>query len=392
MRTLVVGASLAGLRSVEALRRRDSSMQIVMVGDETQLPYDRPRLSKDLLLGLAEPDDLQLTTAARLDDLGVEARLGTAAAALDLQAHTVTLDDGAVVGYEKLVVATGSAATRLPSADREGVHVLRTLQDAIALRTAFTSCPRPRVAVIGGGVIGSEVASAARQLGLDVTIIDVLPVLMQRVLGDVLGRRMARLHRQHGVALRLGASVAGLLGEDRVEGVVLADRTVVPADIVVVGVGATPNVGWLKSSGLLLQDGVVCDEYLAAAPDVYAVGDVARWRHARYQQLVRTEHWTGAVEHAEAVAATLTGTPTTIDSIPYVWTDQYGLKLQIAGRLQAEDEIVFLLDQADPLKWLGVAGSHGAQHAVVALSAPAAFIRHKQRMTHGQPTWPPAHR
>jgi NADPH-dependent 2,4-dienoyl-CoA reductase/sulfur reductase-like enzyme len=245
------------------------------------------------------------------------------------------------------------------------------------------------VVVLGGGVIGAEVASSARQLGLEVTIVDLAPVLMQRVIGDEVGERMAQLHRENGVTLRLGVSSASIVGDGKVQGVVVEGETL-PADVVVLGIGAVPNVEWLAGSGLTIEDGVVCDEHLCAAPDVYAVGDVARWHHVGYRQTLRAEHWTTAIEHADAVARTLTGTPTTVGSIPYVWTDQYGKKLQIAGRLNPGDELIFVLDQDEPRKFVAVSGSDGVQHAAIAFAAPPLFIKQKQAMASGQAPWPPA--
>jgi len=214
-------------------------------------------------------------------------------------------------------------------------------------------------------------------------------VLMQRGLGTTLGERLTELHRQAGVKLHLGAQVAGLTGETRVDGVRLADGTVLPAELVVVGVGAAPNTGWLEGSGLQIADGVVCDEYLRAAPNVHAVGDLARWHHPLYGETVRAEHWTAAVEQADAVAATLTGAPTVCDNVPLVWTDQFGVKVQIAGRIHPDDEIRYLSDDADKRRFVAVTGSHGVQHAAVAMSSPAALIRQRMAIARGAP-WPPA--
>jgi len=385
-RIVVVGASLAGLRAAEALRRHGSTAEIVVIGDEPHLPYDRPPLSKGVLLGRMEPQGVHLTTEEKLAEDDIQVRLGVPAAGLDPAAHTVTLADGEVITYDQVIIATGSRARTLAGSDLDGVFVLRTLDDALALRNALAD--GPRVVVLGGGVIGAEVASSARQLGLDVTIVDLAPVLMQRVIGDVIGERMAQLHRENGVVLRLGVASASIVGDGRVEGVLVEGETI-PADVVVLGIGAVPNVEWLADSGLTVEDGIVCDEHLCAAPDVYAVGDVARWHHSGYGTKLRAEHWTTAVEHADAVARTLTGTPATVGSVPYVWTDQYGKKLQIAGRLNAGDELVFVLDQDEPRRFVAVSGSNGTQHAAIAFAAPPAFIKQSQAMASGQAVWPP---
>lgn len=396
---VIVGASLAGLRTAEALRRHGSDADILVIGDEAHLPYDRPPLSKGVLLGSIETEGLQLTTAEQLTEANIEVRLGVAAASLDPSGHTVTLADGNVITYDQVIIATGSRARTLPGSDLDGVFVLRTLDDALALKAALVE--GARVVVLGGGVIGAEVASSARQLGLEVTIVDLAPVLMQRVIGDAVGERMAQLHRENGVSLRLGVSSASIVGDGKVEGVVVeaggpptnegvaGGGETLPADAVVLGIGAVPNVEWLEGSGLTIEDGVVCDEHLQAAPDVYAVGDVARWHHVGYQQTLRAEHWTTAIEHADAVARTLTGTPTTVGTVPYVWTDQYGKKLQIAGRLNPGDELIFVLDQEEPRKFVALSGSNGTQHAVIAFAAPPAFIKQKQAMASGQAPWPP---
>jgi 3-phenylpropionate/trans-cinnamate dioxygenase ferredoxin reductase subunit len=254
----------------------------------------------------------------------------------------------------------------------------------MAIRTALEA--RPRVVVIGGGFIGAEVASAACLLGLDVTIIDTLPMLMQRGLGDVVGARMSEFHRDAGVRLQLGTQVTELIGRHAVEGVRLADNTIVAADLVVIGIGTVPSTGWLDASGLDVRDGLRCDEYLRAAPGVYAVGDVARWHHPLYGESVRAEHWTSAVEQANAVAATLTGKPTVCGGVPYLWSDQQGVKLQVAGRVHPDDEVRFLLDE--PRRFLAITGSRGVQHAAVAMSAPGALARQQMRLASGAP-WPP---
>ena len=382
---IVVGAGLAGLRTVEALRRRGYPGSVTLVGEEVLLPYDRPPLSKAVLTGASEHTVTALTTADAVRALDVELRRGERAEALDVERHRITLSSG-TLGYGQLVLATGSSPRRLPHlADLAGVYVLRTVDDAAAIRAALLA--GPRVVVIGGGFIGAEVASSARALGLDTTIVDPLPVLMYRGLGPVIGARATALHRDAGVQLRLGTQVDSLVGDARVEGVRCSDGSVVPADVVVVGVGASPNTGWLDSSGLKLDDGVVCDEYLRAAPDVYAVGDIARWFHPLYGETIRAEHWTSAVEHADAVSATLTGDPTSCASVPYVWSDQHGVKFQIAGRVLPDDEVEWIIDE--PGKFLAVTGSAGRQHAAVAMSAPAALIRERRKLAEQSP-WPPA--
>lgn len=380
----VVGASLAGLRTVEGLRRRGHDGPITLIGEEQGLPYDRPPLSKDVLLGKAGLDEVALTAAPDLSALDVDLRIGVVARGLDMAGRVVLVDDDRVQ-FDDLVIATGASARRphaLPHLD--GIHVLRTLADAAAIRSAFELSPR--VVVLGGGFVGAEVASSARDLGLDVTVVDVAPVLMERGLGTVLGARMTRIAADAGVQLYLGRSIATVHGTDRVEGVTLSDGTALPTDLLVIGVGAAPNTAWLDGSGLTVADGVVCDEFLMAAPGVYAVGDVARWYHPRYGRSIRCENWTSAGEHADAVAANLTGTSVAADAIPYVWSDQFGHKVQVAGLPEPRDEVRTLTDA--PERFVAIAGSRGVQSSALALNAPGALVRQRIKLA-ARPPWPP---
>lgn len=384
-RIVVIGASVAGWRTVEALRRSGSRDHITLIGAEPHLPYDRPPLSKELLLGKLGRDDVRLSAAAT-DAIEVDLILGTRATAVDVERRVVTLqgETSGELEYDELVIATGSRAIR-PAAvpDLAGIHTLRTLDDALAIRAELES--DPRVVVLGGGFIGVEVASAARALGLDVTIIDREHVLMRRALGETIGERMTEIIRADGVDLRLGLTVTGWHGTDHVEAVELSDGSLLHANLVVLGLGAVPETEWLADSGLTIEDGVVCDERLLAAPGVHAVGDVARWFHPGYQRLMRMEHWTTAGEHADAVAATLTGTPTPAAEIPLAWSDQFDQKLQIAGVVSPDDDIHFLVDE--PGRFVAIAGSAGVQHAAVALNAAGALVRHRMKLA-ARPPWP----
>jgi NADPH-dependent 2,4-dienoyl-CoA reductase/sulfur reductase-like enzyme len=246
-----------------------------------------------------------------------------------------------------------------------GVHVLRTVGDAQRIREGLLSARR--VAIVGGGFIGAEIASAAVELGLDVTIIDAFATLMSRGLGARVGERMTALHRDNGVALRLQSMVTGLRGDVSVEGVLLSDGSVIEADLVIIGIGTAPNVGWLADSGLTLADGVLCDEYLNAADSVYAVGDVARWHNGHYGKTMRMEHWTSAGEQATALSATLTGTPTRCSLLPYVWSDQFGHRLQIFGQIQDGDDIELVIDTED--RFLALAHRQGQLEGAAAYNA-----------------------
>jgi NADPH-dependent 2,4-dienoyl-CoA reductase/sulfur reductase-like enzyme len=385
VRVLVVGASLAGVRTVQALRRRGSDAEVVVVagepGSADGLAADRPPLSKAFLADpAARPTPVVRPEA--LAGLGVQVVRGRATD-LDLAARQVTLHGGESVGYDQLVVATGSTPRTLPGLEpRPGVHVLRTAADAAAVRAACV--PGARVVVVGGGFIGAEVAWTVHELGREVAVVEPLPTLLVRGLGPQLGAAFTRRHAAAGVDLRLGAGVASIEGADRAEAVRLTDGTRLPADVVVLGLGTTPETAWLRSSGLDLRDGVVCDEHLAArgAPGVWAVGDVARWHHPRYGEDVRVEHWTNAVESATVVAAGLTGEPDVHDAVPYVWSDQLGARLQVFGRVRPQDEVRVVFGDLDGA-FVALSGGDGALQAVVGFGALKQLMPYRKLLVAG---------
>jgi 3-phenylpropionate/trans-cinnamate dioxygenase ferredoxin reductase component len=343
LRTIViVGASLAGLRAAEALRHEGYDGRLVLVGDEPHLPYDRPPLSKELLAGEWEPEQIALRKQP-YDDLEVDMFLGRRATGLDLGGRTVELDGDERLAFDGLVIATGARPRTLPDTPAlDGIFVLRTLDDCLAIRSRLYA--RPRVVVIGAGFIGSEVAATCRGRGLDVTVLEMLPVPMARAVGPVIGDVCGRLHRDHGVDLRCGVAVAGFEGRERVERVRLADGSAVDADLVVVGVGVVPTTGWLESSGLVLDDGVVCDETCLAASGIVAAGDVARWPNPLFDgEPMRVEHWTNATEQGVAAARRLLANDADAEPyapVPFVWSDQYDVKIQVVGCIHADDEVV----------------------------------------------------
>ncbi|MFJ8816301.1 NAD(P)/FAD-dependent oxidoreductase [Amycolatopsis thermoflava] len=334
-RLVVVGAGLAGVRAAEAARQAGFTGTITMIGAETHLPYDRPPLSK-AFLDDAEPTVPELVLG---DELGVELVLGTPATGLDTAGRAVLTGDRRVP-YDAVVLATGATAREVfDPAGLTGVHTLRTLDDAVAVRRALDAGARTVVA--GAGFIGSEVASGARSRGLDVVVVEAQPVPLARAVGERMGAVCADLHRRHGTDLRCGVSVAAVEGDGRVERVVLSDGSVLPADLVVAGVGATPATDWLTGSGLQLDDGVVCDETLCAGPPgVYAAGDLARWRHPVFGRPLRVEHWTNAVEQARVAArnAIDPAAAKPCSTVPYFWSDWYGRRIQFAG-IPAADEV-----------------------------------------------------
>ena len=338
-RLVVVGASLAGLRAVEAARRAGFAGSIVLVGDETHLPYDRPPLSKEFLATDAVAVPHFPGVAELADALGVELRLGAPATALDLGARAVTADTE--IPYDALLVATGVRARTLPGQERlAGVHSLRTVEDATAIRTAIHA--GGRIVIIGGGFIGSEVASAALAHGRPATIVEAAPAPLARSVGPVAGARLGELHARFGTELRCGVGVAELQGDGHVEAVLLADGTRLEADLVVVGVGADPATGWLEHAGLTLDDGVVCDERLQAADGVWAAGDVARWRSLEFDTLLRLEHWTNAAEQAGHAVRNLLdpAAATPYHHVPYFWSDWYGQRIQFVGLAVGEPALV----------------------------------------------------
>jgi NADPH-dependent 2,4-dienoyl-CoA reductase/sulfur reductase-like enzyme len=330
-RILVVGASAAGLAAVETLRREGYEETITLVGDEPHPPYDRPPLSKQILAGQWEPDRLALRSVADLYALGLDLRLGATASGLDLAGRTLLLADGTQLPYDGLIVATGVRPRRLPG---EGAHVLRTFTDALALRERLG--PGRRLAVVGAGFLGAEAAAVARGMGAEVTLLEPAPVPLAHAVGEEVGRVLSGAHLDNGVDLRTGVTVAEATGD----GVRLADGELIEADEVLVAIGSLPNTEWLADSGLETTDGLVCDEYCAAAPDVYAAGDVARWHNPLFGVPMRIEHRTNAAEQGMAAARNLLHPQARkpFAPVPYFWSDQYDMKIQAYGYLRGHDE------------------------------------------------------
>jgi NADPH-dependent 2,4-dienoyl-CoA reductase/sulfur reductase-like enzyme len=368
---VVVGASLAGLRAVQALRRAGFAGRVTAIGEENEPPYDRPPLSKEVLSGKW---DAERTRLLRPEDeaLEVEWRLGRRAESLDLAARQVVLAGGERVPFDGLVIATGTFARRLPGAPPlAGVHVLRTLSDCLTLRAELDRSPR--VAVIGAGFIGLEVAATCRGRGLPVSVIESLPAPLERGLGAKLGAFVGEIHRDQGVDLRLGAKVARLVGGERVEAVELAGGERIPADVVLVGIGAAPATAWLEGSGLELDNGVVCDAACRAtrAPFVVGAGDVARWPNPLFGAPMRIEHWTNATEMADHAVATLLageGSGEPFAPVPFVWSDQYDRKIQVAGRLEGADETRIVDGSLEERRFVMLFGHRGRVVGVLGIN------------------------
>lgn len=374
----VVGASLAGLSTVRALRAEGYDGEIVVVGEERHAPYDRPPLSKDFLKGDIGAEGLALGDADEYEVLDAQWLLGERAVRLDPVARSVTLAGGRHVRTDGIVIATGATPRTLPGTDGlAGVHTLRTLEDAQALRAELLD-GLPRVVVIGAGFIGAEVASTAHRLGLHVTVVEALPVPLERQLGREMGLVVSSLHSDHGVRLLCGSGVAELIGEGRVTGVRLADGRVLPADIVVAGVGVWPNTDWLVGSGVQVDDGVVCDAGCATGvPGVVAVGDVARCPDPFTGRHARIEHWSNATEQAKTAARTLlTGVPAEAPlTPPYFWSDQYQVRIQVAGHVAPGAEPEVVQGDIDSRTFTAVYRREGTPVAVLSLNQPKFFNR-----------------
>ncbi|GHD52689.1 NAD(P)/FAD-dependent oxidoreductase [Mycetocola manganoxydans] len=341
-RVVIVGASAAGLTTATALRRNGYDRDITLVDAETRAPYDRPPLSKHLLSGEWSEERLALKTDAELADLAVGIRSGVRATELDVAAQRLALSDGSEIGFDRLVLATGVRPRMLPGSDAlRGVHTLRTLEDALSLRADLR--PGMRLVVVGGGFLGTEVAATAVGLGADVTLVSAAPTPLERSLGPAIGVQVASLHRARGVVLRTGpsAAVVSLVSSGgSVTGVELADGTRLDADAVFVAIGAEPDLRWLAGSGIPIGDGIECAPDLSVAPGVYAAGDVARWENPVFGEAMRVEHRTNATEQGMHVAKRIVaGDAVPFASVPYFWTDQYDLKLQVHGWLRGYDEV-----------------------------------------------------
>jgi NADPH-dependent 2,4-dienoyl-CoA reductase/sulfur reductase-like enzyme len=381
---VVVGASLAGLRAAEAARKAGHEGSIVLVGAEEHLPYDRPPLSKAYLAADEPAGTTYREEAVLTGELGIELVLGTPASGLDPDARTIAVA-GREIAYDALVLATGAHARTLPATDpaMEGVHTLRGLDDARALRAALRR-GTPRVTVVGAGFIGSEIASVARGLGLETTVVEAASTPLARAVGERMGAACTALHDRHGTTVRTGTGVEEVLGDTRVTGVRLADGTTVDTDVLVVGVGAAPTTDWLAGSGLTLDDGVVCDETLRAAPGVYAAGDLARWPNALFGEQMRLEHWTTAAEQGAAAArnALDPSAAKPYTTTPYFWSDWYSSRIQFVG-LADGDEVVVVRGDTDDGAFCALYRRGDALVGALALDMRTEVMKYKRLISTG---------
>ncbi len=382
---LIVGGGLAAVRTAEQLRAAGYEGPLTVVGDEDHLPYDRPPLSKEVLSAAKDPEEVILKPAEFYSEHDITLRLGNAARTLDTDSQTVTLADGTALGYDQLVIATGLAPKRIPTfPELDGIRVLRSLDDAVALREQAETATR--AVVVGAGFIGCEVAASLRALGLEVVLVEPQPTPLASVLGERIGELVARLHRAEGVDVRTGVGVAEVRGDGAVSAVVLGDGAVLETDLVVVGIGSRPRTDWLAGSGVDLADdgGVLCDGAgRTSAPHVWALGDVASWRDSAGHQS-RVEHWSNVADQARALVPAMLGrdAPAAV-SVPYFWSDQYDVKIQCLGEPQAGDVVHVVVD--DGRKFLAYYERDGALAGVVGGGMPGKVMKTRAKIAAGAP-------
>jgi len=402
---VVVGASIGGLRTVEALRDGGFAGRLVLVGEEDHPPYDRPPLSKQVLAGTWPPEKAVLADRRRSSEHRVHEVLGRRAVRLDAESRKVEIDDGTILEGDGIVITTGARPRALPGTEglgqRDGLFTLRTLDDSLALRAAVTAVDEARVIVIGAGFIGAEVASTCAELGCRVTVLEALDVPLRNVLGPLIGSHFASLHESHRVDLRTGVGVqsvsrvaAGERGAtpgDTDTGrlvVELSGGETFHADVVVVGIGVVPTTEWLVDSGLTVDNGLVCDERLFAADGIVAAGDIARWQWRRDgdEELIRIEHWQVAAEAGVAAARSLVAgraDAPAFEPVPYFWSDQYGIRLQVLGSPRGSDEIHIAEGSPEEGKFLALFGRAGRLRAVMAIGKPRQLMGYRPLLVEG---------
>jgi 3-phenylpropionate/trans-cinnamate dioxygenase ferredoxin reductase subunit len=382
MRTVaVIGGSLAGISAARALREHGFDGRVVVVGAEDRLPYDRPPLSKEFLADKIGVEDLALTTDADAG-LDLEWRLGDPAAGLDPRGRSVVLESGQEIAADGVVLATGARARPFPGAQLGGVHTVRTLEDAVELRRDLLVSRH--LVVIGAGFIGAEVASTASSMGVEVTVIESDPLPLGRVLGPELGTACTALHEDNGVRLISGTAVTGLGETSRVREVRLAGGRTVPADVVVVGIGALPNIEWLAGSGVDYDHrGVWTDAAgVTNIPQVVAAGDCT-FSYCPFAGVeLRQEHWTNALQQPAAAAASLLGRSPGLSRppAPYFWSDQYGARLQFAGHRLPDDAVEIIEGDIDSRRFVAGYRRGGGLVAVFAMNQPKLFGKWRRQL------------
>lgn len=378
----IVGASLSGWRAAQELREQGFDGNLIIIGAERRRPYDRPPLSKEFLTSTLDPEELSLANSEEDTDLGAQWRLGQTAVAVDTRRKSILLGSGEEVRADGIVLATGAtrsvvAGAPLPS----GGHLLHTLDDAVALRSELRA--GSRVVIIGGGLLGAEVASACRSIGAHVTVVDSQHVPLVHTLGIEIAALCISLHEDHGVRTRYGTPAARILSNERVTGVELADGRVIPADIVVTGVGARPATAWLRGSGIRSREGVLTDAgCVTRLPNVVAVGDVAQYHCVHRGRKVRFDHWSNAMNQPPVAARNLLAGRTVAHytSLPHFWSRQYGCTLQFAGYAGPRDKIEIVDGSVDSRKFVALYWRSGKLVAVFAMNSPRQFAVHRRKL------------
>jgi NADPH-dependent 2,4-dienoyl-CoA reductase/sulfur reductase-like enzyme len=390
---VIVGSSLAGLRAAETLRLEKYEGRIIIVGAENREPYDRPPLSKKVLAGEWEAERISLRKPEDLAKLNVDWKLGSAAAALDTKNRIITLVSGETISFDGLIIATGSGVRKLPNQpDWKGVHVVRTLDDSLNLRADLN--PGARLVVIGAGFIGLEVAATAKARGCEVTVLEGALAPMMRGLGAEMGQAAALVHADNGVQLRCDVKVVGLVegSPGAVGGVALDGGEIVPADVVVVGIGVVPATQWLENTELELRDGVVCDTTLnAGVPGMYAAGDICRWLNNLYDQEMRVEHWTTASEQGAAAASNLLAVsrgeqPKPYAAVPFFWSDQFTARIQFLGRANGDEIAHVVVGSPEERSFVALYEKDGYLKAALGVSRPKQLMPFRKLLAE-RATW-----
>lgn len=337
---VIVGASAAGFHALKALRSAGYDGALTLIGEEPEPPYDRPPLSKQALKDAWQPDKFQLGSAEIYQELAIDLVLGRRAIQLNREAREIVLSDGRHVPFERLLIATGCSAKTLPLfADAENVYTLRTINDALKLRRLFET--NARIVVVGAGFVGTEVAASAAQVGMSVTLLDPAAHPLETRLGPLVGKRVGDLHQRNGVKLHMRSGIEGVTwtpAGNTISAIRLRGGSILECDAVVIAVGAAPNIDWLRNCGLGIGNGIECDEFCCAAEGIFAAGDVAEWFHRGYGRRMRTEHRTNAAEQAAVATMNMLGRPVPYMPVPFFWSDQYNVKIQVHGTMPPGSE------------------------------------------------------
>ena len=382
---LIIGGSHAGAQTAASLRQEGYSGAITLISNEPLLPYHRPPLSKGFLCGGKSDEELLIRPAAFYEKQSIQVRLSTTVTAVDPDQHVVHLDNGEQIQWTDLVLATGAQVRRLtvPGSDLPGVCYLRSRDDVLAIRQRLHD--DARIVIIGGGYIGLETAAALRTSGHHVTVLEAQSRVLQRVTAEAISQFYTRVHREEGVVIELGAQLAAITGEDAVNGVVLADGRHLPADLVIAGIGVVPCTDLAQAMGLTVNDGIIVDAHgRTSHPDIHAAGDCTRHHHALYDRSLRLESVQNASDQARAVAQSICGKPQPYQALPWFWSDQYDLKLQIAGLSAGYDRVV-VRGRTDEGRGFSAFYFQGERLlAIDAINRPKDFIIGKRLLSEGR--------